>query len=110
MSIAVGSFDIDQLIQGRAALFNMWDYDMTRDELNAVGCRSEGNILKMSDMTIHGASYSQEELPCGTCKLQHCCLLIIRFARLENIYISEKFTLQPCCMISVFVVFCSFFS
>lgn len=66
----MGNFDLNQMIQGRYALFNMWDYDMTKGQLEAVGCQSEGNVLTMSGLSNHGGAVLTEEvLQCGSGEL-----------------------------------------
>ena len=41
-------------MEGKVALFNMWDRAFTEDEVNSIDCLSEGNLLSMSDMSVLG--------------------------------------------------------
>ena len=67
--LIVGMFELSELMMGKVALFNMWDKEMTEDEVKAIDCSSEGNLLSMSDTLILGPSgYMPEEVPCETGK------------------------------------------
>ena len=64
---AVGGFDLDAVVEGRVALFNMWDHEKTLSELRHIDCFSQGNILSMSNMSILGpAEFTEENVPCET--------------------------------------------
>ena len=69
ISLAVSDFHIAELMEGKVALFNMWDRAFTEDEVNSIDCLSEGNLLSMSDMSILGpADLTEEHVPCETGK------------------------------------------
>ena len=51
-----------QLIEGKVALFNMWDYELNSDQVMAIDCTLEGNLLTMIDMSIKGPAMFTEEL------------------------------------------------
>lgn len=53
-------------MEGKVALFNMWDYELNYDQLSGVNCRTIGNLLTMDGMSISGpASFSDEDVPCN---------------------------------------------
>lgn len=56
-------------MEGRLALFNMWDHELTLDAIQQVSehdCHAKGNLLSMSGMSLGGsASYIQEDIECG---------------------------------------------
>lgn len=56
-----------QLTNGHVAWLNLWDYEMSLDELNALTCESEGNLVTQSEMSISGAaSFTYDEsFACG---------------------------------------------
>ena len=56
-------------MEGKLALFNMWDRAFTEDEVNSINCLSQGNPLSMSDMSVPGpANLTEEHAPCETGK------------------------------------------
>ena len=59
--LSVGGFQIVQLIEGKVALFNMWDYELNSDQVMAIYCTLEGNLLTMIDMSIKGPAMFTEE-------------------------------------------------
>ena len=62
---SVGGFDTLQTWNGRVALINMWDYELSYEEISKFSCTSRGNLLTMDDMEISGPSLFTEELvPC----------------------------------------------
>lgn len=68
--ITVGSFDSSQLTEARVAGFNMWDYELTADQMNALTCESEGNLVSPSTLQLGGtASYTYENFDCGECNV-----------------------------------------
>ena len=69
ITLAVSDFHIAELMEGKVALFNMWDRAFTEDEVNSIDCLSEGNLLSMSDMSVLGpANLTEEHVPCETGK------------------------------------------
>ena len=63
--ITVGGFEVTQLTEGKVALFNMWDYEFTADQVHQFYCETQGNILSMANMTILGpANFTEEDVPC----------------------------------------------
>lgn len=66
-SFAVGCFSVAQATEVMAAWFNMWDYELTSDQVNALTCYDEGNVVTLTDMSLGGAAhftYSQS-FECG---------------------------------------------
>ena len=61
--IAVGGFVMSQLIEGKIAMFYMWDHELSRDQKNFIDFNTTGNLLTMADMSIEGpAIYSYENI------------------------------------------------
>lgn len=55
----------DEVVMGRIALFNMWDSELSLEEIRILGCESRGNILTMSNMIIGGPTFlTTEDVPC----------------------------------------------
>ena len=48
--------DHSQLVYGYIAWLNMWDYEMSINQINALTCESIGNIFTQTDMQIYGAA------------------------------------------------------
>ena len=44
------------MVNGYIAWLNMWDYEMSINQINALTCESIGNILTQTDMQIYGAA------------------------------------------------------
>ena len=56
-------------MEGKVALFNMWDMAFSEDEVNSINCLSQGNLLSMSDMSVLGpANLTEVHVPCETGK------------------------------------------
>ena len=50
--------------------FNMWDYELTVDQMNLLTCESEGNLVSSAQLQLGGeATYSYENFECGECWL-----------------------------------------
>lgn len=63
---SVGSFDTSQLTEAKVAGFNMWDYELTVGQMNALTCETEGNLIATSQLQLGGtASYTYEDFDCG---------------------------------------------
>ena len=61
----VGDFALSQTVTGKIAWFNMWDEQFSKDELNQLRCRGEGNVVTMNDFQHHGSVVMHEEtFPC----------------------------------------------
>ena len=45
-----GHFDLKQTVPGQIADFNMWQKDMTVDELNHEGCETEGDVVSWNTL------------------------------------------------------------
>ena len=61
--IAVGGFVMSQLIEGKIAMFNMWDHELSRDQVNFIDFNTTENFLTMADMSIEGpAIHSYENI------------------------------------------------
>ena len=59
----VGGFVMSQLIEGKIAMFNMWDHELSRDQVNFIDFNTTENFLTMADMSIEGpAFYSYEKI------------------------------------------------
>ena len=44
-------------------MFNMWDLELTYDQVKAIDCISEGNLLTMTSMSIAGpVDFSDESI------------------------------------------------
>ena len=83
-------FELDELMEGKVALFNMWDMEMSENEIKSVNCVPEGNLLSMFDMlTLGPADFSEEQVPCES-DLQllpsYSCFLVINFVCICEIY------------------------
>ena len=61
----MGGFDLDQTIEARVALINMWDYKLPLQKLRRMTCSTKGNLKSMDDMSISGpANFSDQDVPC----------------------------------------------
>ena len=61
-----GNYAESKLTEGRIALFNMWNYELSLSELILIDCTTKGQLLSMSEMSIRGpANYSEEDIPCS---------------------------------------------
>ena len=54
MLVTVGGFDPHNTVEGKDALFNMWDYVLSIGDLRKVNCNTKGNLLTMNNMAIGG--------------------------------------------------------
>ena len=54
--ISGGRFDITQTVPGQIADFNMWQKEMTVDELNYEGCGTEGDVISWNTLKEKGDS------------------------------------------------------
>ena len=65
MLVTVGGFDPHNAVEGKDALFNMWDYVLSIDDLRKVNCNTKGHLLTMNNMATGGpAALSFEDVPC----------------------------------------------
>ena len=54
-------------MEGKIAMFNMWDHELLMDQISSIDFSSTGNLLTMTDMSIKGpATYSYENILCIT--------------------------------------------
>ena len=51
-----GRLDIAQVVPGKLADFNMWQREMTADELNSQTCGAEGNAVSWNTLREQGSS------------------------------------------------------
>ena len=59
-----GSFDSYQTVPGQIANFNMWQREMTLDELNYEGCETKGDVVSSNTLQENGVSNrAQKEFP-----------------------------------------------
>lgn len=66
----MGGFDTGAVVEGRTAMLNLWDHELSLENVEALSCSSQGNLLTMSNMSIGGpASFTTEDVPCETGKL-----------------------------------------
>ena len=66
----MGGWDAEQVCNGYIAGFNLWDIEMSHDQINIIGCDDVGNILTYNDFLLEDRSYSYEYFPCGElCKM-----------------------------------------
>lgn len=54
----MGGFDVDQLVEGKIAGFNLWSHAMDVQELNAISCDDVGNVVQFSDLQPVFQSFS----------------------------------------------------
>lgn len=65
LSLLVGGLQASQATEGRVALFNMWSYEMSLQQLNSLTCDSVGDMVTQTDMQIGGSSqFSYEVFDC----------------------------------------------
>jgi len=48
----VGEFNIHQNMEGRIAEFNMWDYEMSGEELRQLNCTNKGNVINWDSLQL----------------------------------------------------------
>lgn len=61
----MGGFQLKNTIEGKIALFSMWDYELSYEEITALSCLTQGNLLGMSDLSIMGpANFTLDDVPC----------------------------------------------
>ena len=79
-----GSLDSNQTVPGQLADFNMWQREMTLNELNLLTCGTEGDVVSWNTLQEEGVSNrTQKEFPsCAGKKftiyiiiLSHCQVL-----------------------------------
>ena len=51
-----GGFDIRQMAPGKLADFNMWQHEMTEDELNSDSCGARGDVASWETLKEKGTS------------------------------------------------------
>ena len=56
-----GDFESDQMVAGQIADFNMWQKEMTLDELNYEGCETEGDVVSWNTLKEEGVSIRTEK-------------------------------------------------
>ena len=57
-----GDFDLDQMVSGQIVDFNMWQREMTLDEMNDKGCGTEGDVVSWNTLQEEGVSnWTQKE-------------------------------------------------
>lgn len=63
----MGGFEAGQITHAMVAGFNMWNYGMTEEELESIGCGDKGNVVKDTDMKLAGAGaqFTTETFTCG---------------------------------------------
>ena len=60
------------------ALFNMWDYELTLEQIQEIDCNTTGNLLSMSDMVIKGpAEFTEENITCREGRFTFSSLCIV---------------------------------
>ena len=64
-----GKLDTDAVLPGKIAWFNMWDYEMSEQEVKALGCRDKGNVSSWDTLAQQGTgSFHYETFLCnGKC-------------------------------------------
>ncbi|KAF6024825.1 hypothetical protein EB796_016884 [Bugula neritina] len=61
-----GNLDTAQVIPGKVALFNMWDYVLTETEIQELGCNDRGNVINPKTLKFMGqADIIYENFPCN---------------------------------------------
>lgn len=66
-----GGLDPNQVLaEGDMGDFNIWDYAMTTEELNAIGCGEEGNIVSMNTLqnSVTSGTQTQYVLQSNLCE------------------------------------------
>ena len=51
-----GNLDSDQTVPGQIADFNIWQREMTLDELNLLTCGTEGDVVSWNTLQEEGVS------------------------------------------------------
>ena len=51
-----GGYQLTQTTPGQIAVFNMWDYEMTAEEVNSKTCGSGGNVSSWDTLNVKGIS------------------------------------------------------
>lgn len=65
----MGGFDLAAVTQGRLAMFNMWDRELTLAELQNHYCQTQGNLLTVMNLTVAGpADLKMMDVPCEACE------------------------------------------
>ena len=54
--VLVSGLTVSQTCHAYVAWLNMWDYEMSLEEINSLTCESEGNILTQTDMLLYGGA------------------------------------------------------
>ena len=55
-SFSDGGYDRAQVVPGKLAEFNMWNREMTVDELNSETCGAHGNVVSWSTLQERGTA------------------------------------------------------
>lgn len=62
-----GDLDLGQVITGKIADFNMWNFQMQIDYLDELSCKTEGDLVSWNSLQVFGvAAFSLEDLPCSS--------------------------------------------
>lgn len=62
-NFAVGGFELDQMTTGKIANINLWDYEMTPEEISSLSWCAEGNVVNSATLQFSGDnSYESIEL------------------------------------------------
>ena len=56
-----GGYDRKQVVPGKLAEFNMWNREMTADELNSETCGAHGNVVSWSTLQERGTAVKSSE-------------------------------------------------
>ena len=54
--VLVSGLTVSQLCHAYVAWLNMWDYEMSINQINALTCESIGNIFTQTDLQFYGAA------------------------------------------------------
>ena len=49
-------YDVSQTVAGRLAEFNMWNFELSQDELNFNTCDKDGNVVSWNTLQERGTS------------------------------------------------------
>ena len=61
----VAHMDLSQLVQGKMAWFNMWDYRLDKETILSLGCYDTGNIVSWDTLKEEGYTPRHYEMfPC----------------------------------------------
>ena len=50
---------------GKLALFNLWSYELSLDDIQAVNCLTHGDVASMDELSLLGFAHIRwEDVPC----------------------------------------------